>query len=90
MSASQPEEYWFHAMSNGALKQFSSFKRALALMEALSVEDRAVLVDVVSKRLAAARRVEIGREAAAARRQYRHGKVKRGSASDLMAELRAT
>ena len=47
-----------------------------------------MLVEVVNKRIAATRRREMVREIAEARADYRRGKVKRGSASDLMRELR--
>jgi hypothetical protein len=47
------------------------------------------LMDVVNRRLAAARRAEIVREVAAAKRAYSQGQVKRGSANTLIAELRA-
>ena len=61
----------------------------MASIETLPLEEQTALVEVVKKRVAAARRAEIGREVAAARRDYRQGKVKRGSAAELMAELRS-
>jgi hypothetical protein len=67
----------------------AKFADALASVETLSVEDQAVLVEVVNKRIAATRRREMAREIAEARADYRRGNVKRGSASDLMRELRA-
>ena len=67
----------------------AKFADALAAIEILPVEDQAALIEVVNKRIAAARRQEMVREIAEARADYRRGKVKRGSASDLMRELRA-
>ena len=67
----------------------AKFADALASVETLSVEDQAALVEVVNKRIAATRRQEMAREIAKARVDYRRGNVKRGSASDLMRELRA-
>jgi len=67
----------------------AKFADALASVETLSVEDQAALVEVVNKRIAASRRQEMAREIAKARVDYRRGNVKRGSASDLMRELRA-
>ena len=64
------------------------FSAALATVETLPSEDQAALVEVVHKRLAAARRAEMVREVAEARADFRRGKVKRGSAADLMRELR--
>lgn len=66
----------------------SKFDKALSLVETLPVEDQSVLVEVVNKRVAAARRVQMIREMDEARADYRRGKVKRGSAADLMQELR--
>ena len=64
------------------------FSAALATVETLPAEDQAALVEVVNKRLAAARRAEMVREIAEARADFRRGKVKRGPAADLMRELR--
>ena len=66
----------------------AKFADALASVEALTVEDQAALVEVVNKRIAVARRKEMVQEIAEARAEYRRGNVKRGSASDLMRELR--
>jgi hypothetical protein len=71
-------------MSAGTAK----FADALASVETLPVEDQAALVEVINKRIAAARRREIVREIAEARTDYRRGNIRRGSASDLMRELR--
>ena len=70
------------------MPETANFADALAVIETLPVEDQAVLVDVVNKRIAATRRREIVREIADARADYRRGKVKRGSATLLMRELR--
>jgi hypothetical protein len=58
------------------------------LVETLPVEDQIALIEVVAKRIAAARRREMVGEIAEARVDYRRGKVKRGSATELMRELR--
>ena len=71
-------------MSVGTTK----FADALATVDTLSVEDQAALVEVVNKRITAAWRREMVREIAEARADYRRGNVKRGSAVDLMRELR--
>ena len=69
-------------------KDRSGFDRALETVEQLALDEQEALVDVVSHRIAAARRAVLAREVAAARRDYRQGKVRRGTAADLMAELR--
>jgi hypothetical protein len=79
---------FLHAMSTTTIKRGSPFAAALASVETLPVDDQAALVEVVNKRIAAARRSEIVHEIGEARTAYRRGKVKRGSAADLMRELR--
>ena len=54
-------------------------------MSAADLKHRSPFTDT----MASARRAEMLREAAGARRDLRQGKVKRGSAADLMAELRS-
>ena len=76
-------------MGANATKHNLSFAEAMASVETLPLEDQAALVDEMSKRIASARRKEIKQEMGEAREDYRHGKVKRGSAANLMAELRA-
>lgn len=74
-------------MSTATMKHGSPFAAALASVETLPVDDQAALVEVVNKRLAATRRAEMVQEIEAAQTDYRRGKVKRGSAADLMREL---
>ena len=64
------------------------FNEVLATVEKLPVEDQATLVELVNKRIAAARRMEIVREIAEAREEHHRGKTKRGSTRDVMRELR--
>ena len=64
------------------------FADVLASVGSLAVEDQAVLVELVNKRIAAIRRREMAQEIVEARADYRRGMIKRGSASDLMRELR--
>jgi len=64
------------------------FNEVLATVEKLPVADQATLVEVVNKRIAAARRQEMVREISEARAEHRRGKTKRGSAADVMRELR--
>ena len=66
-----------------------TFNEALALVERLPADDQAALVEVVNKRLASARRAQMVQEIKDARSDHRRGKVKRGSAVDVMRELRA-
>ena len=67
--------------------QTARFADALAAVETLPMEDQVALVDVVNKRIISARRRAMAQEIAEARADYRRGKVKRGSAADMMREL---
>ena len=69
-------------------KSGSGFDRALATVGALALDEQEALVDVVRKRIATSRRAALARSVAANRRDHRRGNVRRGTAADLMAELR--
>ena len=66
----------------------SRFQMVLAFVESLPMDDQAMLAEVVTKRVAAKRRRELVKEIGQARHDYRRGKIQRGTAADLMAELR--
>ena len=66
----------------------AKFAEALAAVEVLPLDDQTALINVVSNRIAAARRHEMIQEIAQARADYRGGNVKRGSAADVIRELR--
>ena len=71
-----------------AVPSSSAFDQALSSVSALPADDRQALVEVVNRRLIAERRAALVKEVAAARQDLRRGKVRRGSAAELMAELR--
>ena len=64
-------------MSSAMMKHGSPFAEAMASVETLPLEDQAALAEEISKRVASARR------------DYRGGRVKPGSSTDLIAELRS-
>ena len=72
-----------------ALTADSIFEPALASVEALPVEDQEVLLDLMRRRLASARRAALVRDVTVGRRDYREGKVRRGTAAELMRDLRS-
>jgi hypothetical protein len=59
----------------------------LDLVETLSRDDQVFLIDLIRQRHRENRRDEIAFNIAQANEEYFHGKVFRGSFSDLMAEL---
>jgi len=71
-----------------ASKSGSRFDSVLASVEALALDEQEAFLEVVRRRVAAARRAALARDVAAARRAYRQGKVRRGTAAELLTELR--
>ncbi|WP_017654095.1 hypothetical protein [Fortiea contorta] len=66
----------------------SSFERVLDSVEALSVDEQEVLIQLVQRRLTERRREEIAANIAQARSDYQAGKVFRGTVEQVMNELR--
>ena len=67
----------------------SRFQAVLDSVELLPTDDQAMLAEVVAKRVAAKRRRQLVKEIAQSRQDYRRGKVQRGTAADLISQLRA-
>lgn len=67
--------------------QTSAFQQAIETVEALPLEDQAVLVNIIQQRLTQQRREELLQRVAETERDYSKGNIRRGSVADLMAEL---
>ncbi|MDB9510273.1 hypothetical protein PN499_03500 [Kamptonema animale CS-326] len=67
--------------------KISQFQQALEAVEALSLEDQSMLLDILHKRLRQQRRNELLKEVAEVRQDYAQGNIKFGSIADFMAEL---
>jgi hypothetical protein len=65
----------------------SQFQQALEAVEVLSLDDQAMLLDILQNRLRQQRRNELLKEVAEVRQLYAEGNVKFGSTADFMAEL---
>lgn len=65
----------------------SHFETVLESVETLPAEDQRVLIELLRRRLAEQRRAEIAANIAISREEYRAGRVHRGTAEELMAEL---
>jgi hypothetical protein len=63
------------------------FQEIIDDIESLPLEDQAVLVDIVRKRIAREERARIIADVVEARAAHANGDVRRGSAQDLMAEI---
>ena len=65
-----------------------TFREALDVVESLSDEERLALVEIVKHRLVERRRDEIAESVREAREDYARGEVRKGTADDLLRDLR--
>ncbi|WP_044169938.1 hypothetical protein [Kamptonema formosum] len=65
----------------------STLQKALEVVEALSPDEQALLVDIIHKRLQQQRRQQLLQEVAEAERDCVQGNVRSGSVSNLLADL---
>ncbi|NET89533.1 MAG: hypothetical protein F6K45_15830 [Kamptonema sp. SIO1D9] len=65
----------------------SAFQQALEAVEALSLEDREILLDITQNRLHEQRRKQLVQEITEVREEYAQGNVKVGSVSKFLAAL---
>jgi hypothetical protein len=64
-----------------------TLQSAIAIVEALPVEEQTMLVEIINNRLKEQRRAELIADVKLAEQEYAVGNVKRGSAADFMADL---
>jgi len=60
------------------------FQDLVEAIETLPLEDQALLIEIIRKRLIQQRRAELVKEVAEARNAYERGEIQRGTAADLM------
>jgi hypothetical protein len=65
----------------------STFEQALDLVAELPLEQQELLIDIVQRRTAEARRQELARTSQEALAEYRSGNLKPQTASEAIAEL---
>jgi adenylate kinase family enzyme len=65
----------------------SAFQSAIDAVEALSLEDRTMLVEIISNRFRQKKREELAEEVVEVVKEYSKGNVKFGSVSDFLEEL---
>ena len=65
----------------------STLQKAIEVVEALSPDEQAILIDIIDKRLKQQRREQLLQEVAESERDYTLGNVRRGSVSDLLVQL---
>ncbi|WNZ23151.1 hypothetical protein HJG54_09980 [Leptolyngbya sp. NK1-12] len=69
------------------MQNISSFQQVLEIVEALPLEEQAVLVNIIQQRLRQQRREALLERVAESEQAYSADQVHRGSVVDLMREL---
>ena len=65
----------------------STFQQAIDVIEALSLEDQEILIDLIQKRIKEQKRKQLLQDIAEVETEYGEGKVKFGTVDDFLAEL---
>ena len=65
----------------------STFQQAIDVIEALSLEDQEILIDLIQKRIKEQKRKQLLQDIAEVETEYAEGKVKFGTVDDFLAEL---
>lgn len=69
------------------MKKTSRLDSVLEAVEMLQPDEQEYVAEVLAKRLAERRREELARDVRASRRDFAAGKVRRGTAEDVMRDL---
>lgn len=69
------------------VEKTSTFQKVIEAVEALSLDEQAILVEIIHKRLQQQRRNKLLQAVADARQAYAEGNVRSGSVSDLLKEI---
>lgn len=65
----------------------STFQQAIDVIEALSLEDQEILIDIIQKRIKEQKRKQLLQDIAEVEAEYAEGNVKFGIVDDFLAEL---
>lgn len=74
-------------MNTSQMQQTSTFQNAIATVEALSIEEQTLLIEIIQKRLQQQKRQQLKQEIESVRQEYTEGKVTFGSVEDFMNDL---
>jgi hypothetical protein len=69
------------------MESTSIFQQAIETIEALSLEEQEILINIIQNRLREHKRQKLLQEITEAEKNYLSGNFKRGSVADLMSEL---
>lgn len=76
-------------MNSNKTEVTSTFQNAITTVEALSIEEQTLLIEIIQKRLQQQKRQQLKQEIQSVRQEYRDGQVTFGSVEDFMNELEA-
>ena len=76
-------------MNSNQTEITSIFQNAITTVEALSIEEQTLLIEIIQKRLQQQKRQQLKQEIQSVRQEYRDGQVTFGSVEDFMNELEA-
>ncbi len=69
------------------MNTYTSFQEAIDTVEALPLDQQAMLIKIIQNRLRERKRTELLENIAQVEQDYAQGNIRRGSIADLMAEL---
>ena len=69
------------------MQNTSTFQSAISAIEALSIEEQTLLIEIIHKRLQQQKPNQLKQEIEEVRQEYKEGKVTFGSVEDFMNEL---
>jgi hypothetical protein len=69
------------------MKTYPTFQEALDTVESLTIDEQAMLIEIIQNRLREQQRQELLKNVAQSEKEYIQGNFRRGSVDDLMAEL---
>ena len=69
------------------MKTYSTFQEALDTVESLTIDEQAMLIEIIQNRLREQQRQELLKNVAQAEKEYTQGNFRRGSVDELMNEV---
>ena len=67
------------------MKTYSTFQEALDTVESLTIDEQAMLIEIIQNRLREQQRQELLKNVAQSEKEYIQGNFRRGSVDELMA-----
>ncbi len=71
------------------MKTYLTFQEALDTVESLTIDEQAMLIEIIQNRLREQQRQQLLKNVTQSEKEYTQGNFRRGSVDDLMVELEA-